>query len=151
MSSRKESLNGIATVLLWCALAFFVCFHFLPLESERKDAGWTLWRDLARILSSPSRLRTMEGASYVMIAGFLSSLLLVVAAPFLVSILRTSRILCWLGIVVSTMAFVGFSGMLYARAAGVGLGVGTYFYMAAQFCNLAGLILLRNPGSRGQD
>ena len=109
-------MNRTARILFLNALACFVVFHFVrftifldPLWSATDNTGWRIWGELPDDFRDLSRVDAEE---MVIWSGFLTSSLLLASSPFLVPVLRISRLAWWLGVLASGVSMLGFIGVL---------------------------------------
>ena len=157
--SRSRRMNLVALALLVSALVAFTIFHFSRVDEvfgfasgwlREKDsiAGWQVW------LSGWVSAKTWNtggpnvAAEMLVSAMLTSSALSIIAAPFLLPILRSSLLAWWL------VVFFSFCGIClgisivsdYAipeAAVLGGLRPGTYCLIFAQILNVVGLLFIR--------
>jgi hypothetical protein len=143
-------MNLIALALLITALIAFIAFHFLvitiytdPGYSKTRDLGWEIWPELLEFLKDVDfdQLQGMIAAS-----AFLTYCLLVVASPFLVPVLRVSRIGWWVTVIASGLAMLGFGGIVLISNDDPSFslpGPGLYCLLASLALNFIGLLFIR--------
>ena len=109
-------MNVVALALLLTALIVFVAFHFLIVEYDsdpsavgKNEMGWEIWPSLFEFLKEAdfSDLRGM-----IVAASFLCATLLVVLAPFLLPVLKRSRLAWWVVVIPAGIATCGFGGLV---------------------------------------
>ena len=147
---HARRMNLIALALLITALIAFVAFHFLvitiytdPGYSKTRDLGWEIWPELLEFLKDVDfdQIQGMIAAS-----AFLTYCLLVVASPFLVPVLRVSRISWWVTVIASGVAMVGFGGIVLISDDDPSFSVpgpGLYCLLASLALNFLGLLFIR--------
>ena len=143
-------MNRVALVLFVSALASFVAFHFVrftlildPALSSVDNIGWRVWPELPRTLRHLSQIDWLE---MIIWSGFLTNSLLLLSSPFLVVILRTSRLAWWIGILASGAAMIGFCGVLVPsiiESDRVAPGPGLVCLLAAMLLNFLGFFFIR--------
>ena len=143
-------MNRIALVLFVSALASFVAFHFVrftifidPAMSSVNNIGWTIWSEFSRIFRKLYRINWQE---MMLFSGFLTNSLLFVSSPFLVAVLRSSRLSWWIGILASGAATIGFSGVLVPLIISSETSVpgpGCFFLFSAMLLNFLGFFFIR--------
>jgi len=133
--------DRIALGLLIAAVAAFASFNLLPWKPEvpKFDAGWKIWVEVF----SPRNLR--PGPNLLPITGILAGALIIVSGPFLVPVLRSSRLIWWTAAVVSGMAMVAFTGSLVVMVIRTNFqpGSGMCAVVVAQVLNFAGILSIR--------
>lgn len=144
--SRVSRSNRIALCCLVLALAGFVAFHFLPWvpRSEGHFDGRVIWRNISGKLLSTS----WDSRDLLATTGLLTGALVIVSGPFLLPVLRASRLAWWLFTVISALATIGLSGLLlfhiianpYNSSRPPSLGV--ICIIVSQFLNLLGLCFI---------
>jgi len=151
-------MNLIALAVLLTALISLGAFHLLVLADRRPDEdvvhGWQVWPEIWQFFTEFdfSDIRDVIATS-----AFLTSVLLIVVAPFAIPLFRASRPAWWLAAIVSGSALIGLSGILlldYTQAPedAEKLGPGFFCLIAAQFLNFLGLMFIRreiNPDPGG--
>ena len=147
---HARRMNLIALALLITALIAFVAFHFLvitiytdPGYSKTRDLGWEIWPELLEFLKDVDfdQIQGMIAAS-----AFLTYCLLVVASPFLVPVLRISRIGWWVTVIASGVAMLGFGGVILISNDDPSFSVpgpGLYCLLASLALNFLGLLFIR--------
>jgi drug/metabolite transporter (DMT)-like permease len=148
---HARRMNLIALALLITALIAFVAFHFLAvtiytdpgLISKSQEFGWELWPALVDFLKDADfdELQGMVAAS-----AFLTYCLLVVASPFITTILRKSRLIWWITVIASGVAMCGFGGMVLISDSDPSFsipGPGLYCILASLALNFLGLLFIR--------
>ncbi len=116
----------------------FVAFHFLP-GFETEEVGWTVWRDLWKVMLEPQQL--MDSQSAVLIASFLTFSLLIVASPFLTEVWTKSRLAWGFALTFSGLASAGFWVMIFSGPPS-DPEPGGWCLMIAPLLNFAGLLLI---------
>lgn len=147
--SRVSRSNRIALCCLVLALAGFVAFHFLPWvpRSEGHFDGWVIWQNISRKLLST----LWDSRDLLAATGFLTGALVLVSGPFLLPVLRSSRLAWWLFTVISALATIGLSGLIlfhiiaYPHNSPRPPGLGMICIIVSQFLNFLGLCFIRRP------
>lgn len=137
-------MNLVALALLLTALTAFVAFHFLVVEyeSDKSEMGWEIWPSLFEFLKQAD---FSEPRGMIAAASFLCATLLVVLAPFLVPVLKKSRLLWWVIVIPAGMATCGFGGIVgmnfldFSNSYGPGIPC----LVAAFALNFIGLLFIR--------
>jgi hypothetical protein len=116
---QARRMNLIALALLITALIACVAFHFLPtISGEEIDRGeydpndfkgWTIWEEIGNFAKSPNigDFQEMIGVST-----FLTGVLLILSSPFLIPVLRRSRLVWWIATIASGLVLTGLGGLL---------------------------------------
>jgi hypothetical protein len=144
-------MNRAARVLFLVSFGCFVAFHFasfyiLPnqLFPSQDFAGWNIWVALvADAFRHSSRVDVREMIAY---SGFLTSALLLVSSPFLVPVLRISRLAWWGCILTSGIAMIGFGSVIIPQgtvSSDVVPGPGFYLLFTAMLLNFLGFLFIR--------
>ncbi len=144
-------MNRAARVLFIVSLGCFVAFHFGSFYILRNQpfpsqdfTGWNIWVALvADVFRHPSRVDARTMIAY---SGFLTCALLLVSSPFLVPILRSSRLAWWGCVLTSGIAMIGFGSVIIPQGTVSGdvvLGPGFYFLLAAMLLNFLGFLFIR--------
>jgi hypothetical protein len=148
---HARRMNLIALALLITALIAFVAFHFLPLEiytdpslfSKGHEIGWRIWPSLVRFLNDVD-FNDLEGM--IAVSAFLTYCLLVVGSPFIIPVLRVSRLGWWITVICSGLAMCGFGGMIVMTENNPSFsipGPGLYCLLASLALNFLGLLFIR--------
>ena len=143
---HARRMNLIALVLLVTALIAFVTFHFLPmyhLPMADNRHGWTVWIDMSYYARSMTASNSQ--LENILLSGLLAFAPLVSCAPFLVPVLRVSRLSWWLAVVTSGLTFTGSGGvlLLWMGRAGVMPGPAFVCLLASLSLNFLGLLFIR--------
>jgi hypothetical protein len=143
-------MNLIALALLVTALIAFVAFHFLvitivtdPGSSRSDESGWRIWPELLEFLKDAD-FNDAEGM--IAVSAFLTYCLLVVGSPFILPVLRMSRLGWWITVIASGLAMCGFGGMILLSEHDPAYSVpgpGTYCLLASLALNFLGLLFIR--------
>lgn len=153
-------MNRIAFAILIFALLAFIAFHFLPLvviydvgpggsEESEVITGWQMWPDAWENAKSAGAGSSDIAADMISNAALACGTLLIIAAPFLIPILRVSRLTWWIVVLMSGLAAMGLSGItvfyfgLPQPADGALIGAGFYLLVTAQILNFIGLLFVR--------
>jgi hypothetical protein len=153
-------MNRIAFAILIFALLAFIAFHFLPLvviydvgpggsEESEVVTGWQMWPDAWENAKSGGAGSSDIAADMISNAALACGTLLIIAAPFLIPVLRISRITWWILVLMSGLAAMGLSGVtvfyfgLPQPADGALIGAGFYLLVTAQILNFIGLLFIR--------
>ena len=130
----------VSMTFLVASLVMFVAFHFLPCGDDLR--GWTIWRDVWRILQNPldilSSVRQM-----IALASFLNFALLILAAPFLSAIWQKSRLAWGIALGCSGAAASGFWILLALEPPNDPLPIGGWFLFLSPVLNFIGLLFAR--------
>ena len=147
---HARRMNLIALALLVTALIAFVAFHFLvitvvtdPGSSRSEELGWRIWPELLEFLKDAD-FNDAEGM--IAVSAFLTYCLLVIASPFIIPILRMSRLGWWITVIASGLAMCGFGGMILLSEDDPAYSVpgpGTYCILASLALNFLGLLFIR--------
>jgi hypothetical protein len=148
---HARRMNLIALALLITALIAFGAFHFLIIEiypgpslsPDLETVGWQVWPSLVETLGE---LHTSGMQPMVTISAFVTSALLVVACPFLVPVLRISRLIWWITVITSGAAMCGWGGVILMEPTDPTsciLGPGSYCLLASLALNFLGLLFIR--------
>ncbi|MCW1921705.1 hypothetical protein OKA05_04020 [Luteolibacter arcticus] len=147
-------MNLVALALLITALIAFVAFHFLVVDydsdpstvEKTPERGWEIWLELIGFLKDAD---FTEFRGMIAAASFLCATLLVVLAPFLVPVLKRSRLAWWVIVLPAGIATCGFGGIV-----GVDLldplnsyGPGVPCLLAAFAINFIGLLFIRHEAA----
>jgi peptidoglycan/LPS O-acetylase OafA/YrhL len=147
--SHARRMNLVALALLLTALIAFVAFHFLvveydsdPMVEGKHQIGWEIWRSLFEFLKQAD---FSESRGMVAAASFLSATLLVVLTPFLLPVLKKSRLMWWVVFIPAGMATCGFGGIVAMNFfnAENSFGPGIPCLLAAFALNFIGLLFIR--------
>ena len=146
-------MNLVALALLLTALIAFVAFHFLVVEyasgsstMETDEMGWKIWPSLYDFLKDGDFSEIEET---ITAASLLCSTLLVLLSPFLIPVLKRSRLAWWVLVIPSGMAtfgFVGIVGMSILSSSNP-LGPGIPCLLAAFALNFIGLLFIRREAT----
>lgn len=147
--SPARRMNLIALAVLLTGLILLIAFHPMVFVDRRVDDkvvhGWQAWPEIWRFIADPD---FSDLGDLIMISAFLTSVLLIVVAPFAISLFRASRLTWWLAAIVAGAALVGLSGVLLVDYSDVApeaekLGPGFFCLIASQVLNFLGLMLIR--------
>lgn len=147
--SSARRLNLVALAILFTALAAFLAFHALPFRAGSEEVGWAVWVEVAEYLSDPewSDTRPLIGVTTL-----ISAALLIVASPFLVPILRLSRLSWWVAVLSSGMIMTGLGGLIvithYIDESSETSGPALPCLIAALTLNFLGLLFIRREVPR---
>jgi len=143
MSSRDREMNVLALPVLAAGVLSFAIFHFLPGFGHR--AGWKIWEELGGVLHSPQLLR--EPGLLATVACFIMATVLLVVSPFMMRVLRKSRLAWWLATTMSALSSIVLLLLVLVRSGAANVGVGGWFLLAAPLFNFAGLLMIRSSRS----
>lgn len=145
---HARRMNLVALALLVTALIAFVAFHFLRFEiyadpSYGPSIGWALWPTLIDFIGDVdfNDLTGMIAAS-----AFLTHSLLVVVSPFIVPLLRISRLGWWMSAIASGVSMCGLGGAVLFSDHDPTFSVpgpGFYAILASLALNFLGLLFVR--------
>ncbi len=147
---HARRMNLIALALFIAALVSLVAFHLLPIHpsdatTEREASrGWIVWAMIYYLYSSGT-LFDLSVPEMIAYGGLPVSMLLVVAAPFLVQLLRGSRPIWWIMVIMSSACLVPTSLLIWKYSEDpdnllprfVGL------LMSSMYLNFLGLLFIR--------
>jgi hypothetical protein len=126
------------------ALAVFGAFHFLPVQMDWDELGWTIWGEVFDVLRNPVGLDPLDGIG---LASFLMFSLLIVSSPFLIGVWRKSKLSLRLATIFSGLGTLGFWIMILGQGGADDLVAGGWCLMIAPVLNFMGLALVfgKNP------
>jgi hypothetical protein len=142
-------MNRIARLAFVAALISFIAFHFVEFwhftepDLDADTTGWRIWTEIPTTMGSPSHL---DGVQMIFWSCFLTSSLLVASSPFLVGVVRVSRLAWWIGALtsgVATIALGGFLISLVSDHAEISPGLGFTLLLAAMLLNFLGFFFIR--------
>lgn len=142
-------MNRIALVLFIAASTSFVAFHFVEFWRFQNPAfdsnttGWMIWPEFVETLKVFSNLDVMQ---MIFWSGFLTSSFLLVSSPFLVAVLRMSRLAWWFGALMSGAATLAFGFVVLPMAFKtdeLSPGAGCVLLSSAMLLNLLGFCFIR--------
>lgn len=142
-------MNLIALAILLTGLISLIAFHGMVFVDRRLGDevvyGWQVWPEIWGFILDPD---FSELGDLIMISAFLTSVLLIVIAPFAIPLFRASRLAWWLAAIVAGTALVGLTGVLLVDYADVPpekekLGPGFFCLIASQVLNFLGLLFVR--------
>lgn len=142
-------MNRIARVLFLSALASFIAFHFVGFwhfkesDSDVDTTGWRIWTEMPMTMRSLSHV---NGVRMIFWSCFLTSSLLVASSPFLIGVVRVSRLAWWIGVLtsgVATLALGGFLISLVSDHSEISPGPGFILLLAALLLNFLGFFFIR--------
>jgi hypothetical protein len=149
---HARRMNLIALALLITSLIAFITFHFLPtisgeeIDREGYDPnefkGWTIWEEIGNFAKSPNigDFQEMIGVST-----FLTGVLLILSSPFLIPVLRRSRLVWWIATLGSGLVLTGLGGLLVISNLDPddNPGPAIYCILASLALNFLGLLFIR--------
>ena len=108
----RRTMNLLALAFLIASLLLLGAFHALPMETgEDPERGWAIWVEVWGILLNPEQLSgDISGA--IAFVSFLTFVGLIACCPFLIGLLRRSRLLWWMATILSGIATIGFSALV---------------------------------------
>ncbi len=142
-------MNRIALVLFFAALNSFIVFHFVEFwhfqdsSFDSDTTGWMIWPQLVGTLKVLSNVEVMQ---MIFWSGLLTSSLLLVSSPFLVAILRKSRLAWWIGALTSGVATLAFGFVVLPLAFNsdeLSPGPGCFLLSSAMLLNFLGFFFIR--------
>ncbi|RYD63337.1 MAG: hypothetical protein EOP83_12465 [Verrucomicrobiaceae bacterium] len=142
-------MNLIALAVLLTGLILLIAFHPMVFVDRRLSDevvhGWQVWPEIWQFIADPD---LSDPGDLIMISAFLTSVLLIVVAPFAIPLFRASRVAWWLAAIVAGTALVGLSGVLLVDYSDVSpeaekLGPGFFCLIASQVLNFLGLMFIR--------
>lgn len=140
---KSRILRAFPVVCLFVALALFVAFHFLPPLADFDRLGWRIWKAVWQTLIDPESIMRRPDEA-VFLASFLTMALLVPTSPFLLPVLRKSRLAWLILLIASLLAALGLGFtiiiMLYGREIEL---FGFWFLLLANILNFLGLATAR--------
>lgn len=140
---HARRMNLLALALLITALIAFTGFHLLPVESRIESGdGWWVWHEIGIFLESPD-LQDIQ--SMIGISSFLTCVVLILSGPFLIHILRRSRLACRLATIVSGMVFAGLGVVvaIHNLRPATQPGPAVFCLLASLALNFLGLLFIR--------
>lgn len=143
----QQGFRLVSATFLFGALVLFVAFHFLPADGG--DRGWTIWRDVWRILREPADIIN-NGRQLIALASFMNFTLLILVSPFLGEVWRKSRLAWGIALACSGAAAAGFWMLIALDPPASGLQIGGWFLFLAPVLNFIGLLFARGgllPGT----
>jgi len=154
--SRARRMNLIAMAVLLTGLISLIAFHGMVFADRRPDGevtyGWQVWPEIWQFITD---LDFSDIADLIAASAFLTSVLLIVVAPFAIPVFRASRLAWWLAAIVSGTALTGLTGILvvdYTKepADAEELGPAFFCLIASQVLNFVGLLFIRREHSPEQ-
>lgn len=150
---HARRMNLIALALLITALIAFVAFHFLPLESDTEidrmgiephdvEAGWLIWQEIASFFKAPDIDDVLD---MIGVSSFLSCVVLIIASPFLISVLQRSHLVWWVATIASGLVLTGLGGLVVITELEPDdrPGPAIYCLLASLALNFLGLLFIR--------
>ncbi len=142
-------MNRVALVLFFAALNSFIVFHFVEFwhfpdpDFDSDTTGWMAWTQLVETLQDFSNVDVMQ---MIFWSGFLTSSMLLASSPFLVTILRISRLAWWTGALTSGVATLAFGCVvlpLVIKSEEISPGPGCFLLSSAMLLNFLGFFFIR--------
>ncbi len=148
---HARRMNLIALSLLITALIAFIAFHFLIIERYTDPmlklgpemVGWQVWPILYDTLTSHLGSNNISGM--IALSAFITFSLIVAGCPFLIPILKVSRLSWWIVVVSSGAAMCGLGGNILTEQDPdfSTPGPGLYCLLASLALNFLGLLFIR--------
>ncbi|WP_035601384.1 hypothetical protein [Haloferula sp. BvORR071] len=147
IEEKVQRTNRTSLGLLVASIVVFAAFNLLPWDprSPQFEVGWKIWPTVL----SPSNWR--QSGNLLPTMGLLTGVLLIVGGPFLVPLLRSSRLLWWTAALVGGL---GLGSVLLSMFAALAwsqypLSPGVAALILSLALNFAGIISIRRhePGS----
>jgi hypothetical protein len=146
---HARRMNFVALAVLVTGLISLVAFHLIVFVDHGPGGamsyGWEVWPEIWEAMKDPD---LNDIADLIATSAFLTSVLLILIAPFAIPLFRASRLGWWVATIVSGMALVGLSGVLLANYSDepsdfARLGPGFYCLIASQILNFLGFTFIR--------
>lgn len=147
---RARRMNLIALALFITALISLVAFHLLPFDpslsttNPGENRGWIIWQFIGSVFSSARifRVPDVETLAY----GCLPvSMMLVTVAPFLIAVLRGSRPIWWMMMIMTSVCLASVSWLIWSlsRDPITTPPPSISVYLTAVILNFLGLLFIR--------
>jgi len=156
-TTHARRMNLIALAVLLTGLISLIAFHGMVFVDrglgDEVVYGWQVWPEIWQFILDPD---FSELGDLIMISAFLTSVLLIVIAPFAIPLFRASRLAWWLAAIVAGTALVGLTGVLLVDYSDVPpdaekLGSGFFCLVTSQVLNFLGLLFIRREQVLNQD
>jgi hypothetical protein len=147
---HARRMNLIALALLVTALISLVAFHLLPFDPSlstthpSENRGWIIWRFIGSVFSS-GRIFRAPDAEALAFGCLPVSMMLVIAAPFLIPMLRGSRPIWWMMMIMTSVCLASVSWLIWSlsRDPITTPPPSISVYVMAVFLNFLGLLFIR--------
>ncbi len=146
---HARRMNLIALALLVAALISLIAFHVAPLDGSltsdgRIVRGWVIWELVISVFTSGEFFQSSIGAMLAWMS-LPMSMALVAGAPFLIHLLRGSRPIWWIMMIMTSVCLVAISWLIWELSRdpittpprSIGL------LMTAVYLNFLGLLFIR--------
>jgi hypothetical protein len=144
-------MNRAARVLFIVSFGCFVAFHFasfyiFPNQPflSKDFTGWNIW--VAMVADTFRHSSRVDARTMIAYSGFLTSALLLISAPFLLPVLRISRLAWWGCVLTSGIAMIGFGSVIIPQgkvSGDVVPGPGYHLLFSAMLLNFLGFLFIR--------
>lgn len=142
-------MNLVALSLFVTSLLAFAAFHFTDWSEEEPSPGYQAWPEILEMLQTADFTEPRASIGLVMFPCFA---LLALSSPFLIGILRRSRLAWWLLVLFSGCCLIAIGAFIVTNTQSAPdepdqRGAGFFFLAGALLSNFLGMLFVRRDGT----